>query len=192
MLSPEKAIDVTEHNLGLEHWLDRACGSKARDHEYHLTYRGAVVTVAPSRVAMVEKDGRYVRVDGEKGRGWCPAFAKAVEAAIDGLDAGGGEPIRVPLGQVIRDEIVRRNAGGQRPVSEREHWVEWLEKDELPLLLGSWLHKKNILGAHMTVSRAPALGFYPTNEEFEMGAIFPSVMFPVLRRLADARCAAMR
>lgn len=185
MLSPDRPTVVTAgEDLG--RWFDRCFSRRSSKDEYHLVHRDARITVHPARVVRVEKGGRQVVVKGATGRGWKPKLVSGVLASIDSLDAGGGEVVQATLGDLIREEMLR---GARRPEAERERWFEWLDNDEMPLLLGSWLHVARVLGARIETSRLPSLKFHPTNEEFDLGvdASNAANLYGILYRLAIAR-----
>lgn len=190
MLSPEHPTDIDANGTGLDYWLNRACNGKGSlKTEFHLIHRGARLTVHPQRIALIEKNNKQIRVQGRTGRGWCPEFVRSVTAAIDRLDTGGGREIARTLGHVVREEIARRATGSQRAVADRVYWCEWLEDDELPLLLGSWLFRSQIMSLSTHIQRNASITFHPTNSEFKMGTDVadPSLMLTALHRLAILR-----
>lgn len=190
MLSPDRPTDIDANGTSLEYWLNRACNGKGSMRtEFHLVHRGAQLTVHPQRIVRIEKNNKQIRVQGYTGRGWCPKFVAAVSAAIDRLDAGGGTALPITLGQIVREEMARRAAGTQRAVADRVYWCEWLEDDELPLLMGSWLYRSHIMSLSTHIQRNATITFHPTNSEFGMGkdVADPSLMLVTLQRLAIAR-----
>lgn len=185
MLSPDRPTVVTAgEDLG--RWFDRCFSRRSSKDEYHLVHRDARITVHPARVVRVEKGGRQIVVNGATGRGWKPKLVSGVLKSIDSLDAGGGEVVKATLGDLLREAI---SLGAPKPEAERKHWFEWLEHEELLLLLGSWLHVARVLGARVETSRLPSLKFHPTNEEFDLGvnASNAANLYAVLHRLALAR-----
>lgn len=182
----------------LDYWVRRACSQKGRHaSEYHYLYQGIIVVVHPSRAARLELDGRRVTLIPEEdskryqGRGWLQRFVSDIEAAIQTLKDGGGDSIELTLGDKIRSEILRRNAGtpNEVPLEDLELW-QFLHDDELPVLLGAWMHRIGLMSCRYELTRQDVLsGFHPTNDEFDLGrlATSPSAMWTTLSKLATAR-----
>lgn len=194
MLSPERPTNIDEQPTGLDHWVHRCCTNRKSSIEYHLIYKGCVLTVHPARGALVQKDGRELLVanpDGQKykGRNWLPTLVGDIESAVQTVIAGGGATIPQTFGDKVREEIARRKTSGQRTAADREHWIEWLTDDELPIAMGAWLARTGIVNVSFNVSRRPSVDFHPTNDEFEKAgsASDPGVMWSLLGRLAHAR-----
>lgn len=174
----------------LSYWVRRATSKREAGGESHFTYKGAGLVIHPRRAAKLTRDQRTVFVDDDSytGRGWLDRFVGDIESAIATLEQGGGEEEEPPLGALLREEIARREAGVQPEGLDRSWW-QWLKDDELPLLLGSWLHRVGSVSLRYEITRKPLLGFYPTNEEFELGvrACQSDVLWVTLQRLSIER-----
>lgn len=192
MLSPQRPTNVDEQPTDLSYWVQRCCKNRKSSSEYHLLYQGCTMIVHPARGALVQKDGREVFVSQSPkytGRGWLQNLVGDIEAAVTTLNDGGGVEIKETFGDLVRKEITRRKTEDRRVPEEREHWVEWLNDDELPIVLGAWLARVGIVGVHLDLSRKASVDFHPTNDEFETvgSASSPSIMWGILCRLALAR-----
>lgn len=183
-------MNIDSQPTDLEYWVRRATSKREAGGESHFTYKGVSLVVHPKRAAEMVYDGRSVVVEGTyRGRGWVGRFVGDIESGITTLLEGGGEEDGNCLGDRLRAEMERRENGDPLPEPEERHWYQWLHDDELPILLGAWMHRAGIMGMRYTISRKPMLGFYPTNDEFHHGvqACSPSNLFVTLQRLATAR-----
>lgn len=174
----------------LEYWVRRATSKREADRESHFTYKGVSLVVHPKRAAEMVYDGRSVVAEGPyQGRGWVGKFLGDIENGITTLLEGGGEEDGMCLGDRLRVEMGRRENGEPLPEPEERAWYQWLRDDELPILLGAWMHRVGVMGMRYDISRKPLLGFYPTNDEFHLGvqACSPSNLYVTLQRLAMAR-----
>ena len=111
------------------------------------------------------------------------------EAAIGSLKAGGGVEPDPTYGDRIRAEIAMRKAGGRSETGSRTEWFQWLEDDELPLLMGAWLHHAHIVSGRYEITKQAVVDFHADNDEFELAsmAMQPSNLRVTLNRLAVAR-----
>lgn len=192
MLSPRQPTNIDEQPTDLSYWVQRCCKNRKSRSEYHLVYQGCTMTVHPARAALVQKDGREVFVSQSPkytGRGWLQNFVDDIETAVTTLNDGGGAEVKETFGDLARKEIARRESEGQRAEAERDHWIEWLKDDELPIALGAWLARVGIVEVHLDLSRKASVDFHPTNDEFEKvgAASSPNSMWGTLCRLALAR-----
>lgn len=197
MLSPNDPVVIEEGNpIGLSYWVRRCSETSSHRTEYYIRYRDVSVTLHPKRAALVSHQGREVLLGASDnnpymGKGWLQAFCKDIDTAVDTLLQGGGDVSEPGVGEQIRAEIARRQEFGglARPPAERTEWVEWLENDELTVAMGAWLVDIGGVSCHYNLNRQPILGFHPTNDEFESTSLAcrPTIMYMVLRRLAEAR-----
>lgn len=192
MLTPNNPTDIDQQPTGLDYWVKRCCNDQRRDSEFHLRYRGASLVVHPTRAAMVTLGDRRVFVEHDRkrhaGRQWLPNLCEDIEKAITTVAAGGGSAVQDTFGDLLRNEMARRKGTGQREPEAREHWMEWAQDDELPLLMGSWMHQCQLVRGRYEISRRPVLDFHPTNEEFEMASLaHAGNMFIILKRLIRER-----
>lgn len=199
MLSPETAhaIDGSPANT-LMYWLKKSEDKGRRPCEYYCTYHDVDRTVDidlvlhPRRACLVKYDGRQILVANPKrykGRGWLQRYTEDVELAILNLVNGHGEEPEPLYGDLLRTEIALRKTGGWYKHEKRTEWFQWLELDELKLLLGTWLFSARILHGYREVSKHAVIDFRPTNEEFEHAAraYGSSALQVTLTRLAVAR-----
>lgn len=197
MLTPDTRVDVKDGG-GLHHWAHRCTTATGRPMEYYLRYRGVNVTVHPARAARVEHNGLEVTLDDTKkyrGKGWDRKLCADIEQAVDKVLAGQGEEVPLILGNLIRKELARRTDGremgldGPRPPGQRLYWFEWLNDDELKLLLGAWLGDVGVAIIGYTITRQPILGYTPEDGDLDLVSRVghPSIMIGILQRLVDAR-----
>lgn len=154
---------------GLDYWVRRATDKSARG-EKHYTYQGARLVVHPQRAAMISFEGHTIMVqddDSYKGRGWFDRFLSDIEDAVARIKAGEGDVPQPSAGDRIREEIKLRKAG-EKP--EPTEWWQYLNDEELPLLLGCWLFRSGVMSMKYEISRNAKLDFHPTNDEFNLGA----------------------
>lgn len=160
--------DITADKLN--YWLDRVGRGWFGSLESHFLLTGVLLVMDPHRRVLASYEGRQILVEGRNGRGWLAELEAAVVQAVAKLLVGEGEPLALSLGDVIRAEIERREAGGNaKPASERKAWIEWLEPDELPLALGAWMHDVGILSVRVHTTRNPSLAFQPSHDEWKGG-----------------------
>lgn len=193
MITATDPVNVDTQPTDITYWVDRCCNNRGRDTEYHLIYRDATLTVHPDRAALTALDGREVFVGHDpkrhKGRGWLGNLVTDIEEAINTLEDGGGKEPAAKLGDLIREEITQREAGNRTRAPDRTHWIQWLDEDELPVLMGAWLHRIGMLHHKYELTRRPKLGFNITSDEFELGlaAIRAKTTWTLLQRLSANR-----
>lgn len=181
--------DIDAQSTGLDHWVRRATDRGSSRSECHYTYQGVQLVVHPKRAAMVRFEDRVIWVGLDKsytGRGWFDRFLSDIETAIEDIKSGGGEQTDPPFGDKIRQEIKDRADGTAGDPSE---WWQFLDDDELPILLGCWMHKVGVMSMKYEISRNAKLDFQPTNDEFDLGArvTSPDILWATFNRLARAR-----
>lgn len=195
MISPDDPTNIDEQQTDLQrsliHWVGRCCRRGNAD-PYYLTHRGVALTVHPARAAYARKGDRQVMVafnrKRHKNRGWLQNLTEDIDKAITMLEEGGGAPVQPVFGDRVRDEITRRKGTGQRSEAHRDHWVEWLLDDELPLLMGSWCYHAGLVTGRYHVQRQPKLDFHLTNDELATAAqLSHGNLFVTLKRLARER-----
>ena len=193
MLSPEKphAIDGSPANT-LDYWLRRADDKARRACEYYCTYQGCELVLHPHRAFLVKYEGREILVHNTKkykGRGWLKKYTEDCQAAVDRILAGGGKIPAKSYGDLIREEMARREAGSLFEPEDRTEWFQWLEDDELPILLGTWMFSGGILSGRREISKNPSIDFHPTHDEWEYAqrAFSTGGHQATLTRLAIAR-----
>jgi hypothetical protein len=190
MISPRNRTDIDQQPTGLEYWVWRASEESGRAECYYLLYKGVELDVHSKRAARVTHDGREVYVEHDpmrhKGRGWKAKLCADIEKAVEAVLAGEGEETGQTFGDELRAEIARREAGEPNP---QEHWYQWLDDDELPLLLAAWLFKAGLLSHRYEITRHDKLGFTPTSDEFNNGAsaVSARTLLVTLQRLAMVR-----
>lgn len=182
-----RPTDIDSQPTGLDYWVRRATNQGSG--ESHFVYKGVDLVVHPKRAAQLTQEGRRVLVEKTyKGRGWLDKFVSDIEEGVSTLQAGGGAEADKCLGDKIREEIEARSAGTQSTDPDRVWW-QWLTDEELPILLGCWLHQTGIMSLRYEITKNPMLGFYTTNKEFEWGAqaCQTRTLWTTLQRLAFAR-----
>jgi hypothetical protein len=193
MLSPDDPhiIDGTPANT-LDYWIGRAANKSRRACEYYCTYKGCDLVLHPQRAVLIKHDGRQIIVEDRhryKHRGWQDRLVADVEKAITELQAGGGDATEPLYGDLLREELARRAQGQRRAEADRTDWFEWLDDDELPLLLGTWLFSAGIVSGRRTITKNPVVDFHPTHDEWEFAstAFTTGAHQTTLHRLAIAR-----
>lgn len=197
MLSPNTPTNIAPKDL--RHWIQRCC-DRSNASAYHLRLGTVLLTLHPARGALARKGSRQVLIDhdGDRhtGRGWLDHLEEDVRKAVATINQGGGEPIPLCLGDRIRIEVANRSARstlpeydhGRNAPEARQHWVEWMEDDELDLLLGAWIYHAGMIFMEVHAERRDKVDFYPSNDEFELAArVNPSHLFVTLKRLAHQR-----
>ena len=190
MIHPDKPSDVTPRN-DLKYWVRRCCDTSNKA-VFYLTYQGMGLRLHPARGAYLKHNGTQKLIQHDpkrhKGRGWQQNLIDDIEEAYKALIGGRGDPIELYFGDVIREEVARRESGDKRLEGERESWVEWLTDDELPLVMGSWCYYSGLVHGEFHISRVPKVDYYMTDEEFDQAAkLSHSNLFITLKRLAVER-----
>jgi hypothetical protein len=190
VISPDNPSEVTDKN-NLEYWVRRCC-DRGRTDIFHLTWQGVALTLHPARAAYLKLGGKQLLVKHDpkrhEGRGWLPNLIEDIEDAYRRLLAGRGKDVQKVFGDLIREEVERRAGVGRRLEGERESWIEWIEDDEMPLLMGSWSYHTGLVRGRFNVSRIDKVDFQLTNDEFDKAArLSHSNLFITLKRLARER-----
>jgi hypothetical protein len=193
MLSPRNAHAIEGGTTGtLEYWLRRADDKNRRACEYYCTYQGCDLVLHPHRAFLVKYEDREILVHDPKrykGRGWLKKYTEDCQAAVDCILTGGGTVPEKSWGDLMREDLKARMAGNRVAVEDRTEWFQWLEEDELPLLLGTWMFSAGVVSGHREISRNPSLDFAPTHDEWEYAsqAFTTRALMTTLTRLAIAR-----
>jgi len=187
IIEEQQTWPLTSPKNKLLYWVGRADRSQRIQ---YLQYRGMNLVISSARAARINNGEREVWIGDEqkyKRRGWVQRFTADIEQAITHLEAGLGDPIKQMFGDQLREELDRRRSGITPEFKMR--WFEWLETDELQMLMGVWLIQSGCLSHHIKITLQETLDFCPVGEEFDLSfrAVQSKQILTILQRLAHAR-----